>query len=221
VRILHLSDTHGQIPDLAGDSDVVVHTGDFCPNRSFANEHIERAFQPYWLEEHAADFRRVYGRRKVLIVSGNHDYVSVAHYLREAGVDAEGIDDKFAEVNGVSFYGFPWTPIFCGWNHMASENVIEFLLAKPKEWMANERGIDVFCAHGPMYGVLDRNSSGERCGSKAVRAAMQDARCPPRLFLHGHIHEAAGRLAWSRGMVVSNAACTQRVLTIDHQGSAP
>jgi Icc-related predicted phosphoesterase len=65
-----------------------------------------------------------------------------------------------------------------------------------------------------MFGVLDTNGNGNRCGSKVLRQTMQEARFPPRLLLHGHVHEAAGVTRWSRGVIVSNAATTQRVLEV-------
>jgi predicted phosphodiesterase len=55
VKILHISDTHGRMPELRGEHDVIVHSGDMLPNRSFGISAIEETFQRYWVEEHARE----------------------------------------------------------------------------------------------------------------------------------------------------------------------
>ncbi len=213
TRILHISDTHGTMPPLVGDFDVVVHSGDFCSNRTFGIRSIEETFQPHWLNEKAAKLRAWLGSKPVLVCSGNHDFVPVVPHLRAAGIAAHSLDDALVDIDGVSFYGFPWTPPFFDWNWMCGPIEMRHRLVPAIELM-EQGGIDVFVAHGPMYGVLDRNQDGERCGSKVVREVMQSVRHAPRALLHGHIHESAGLIGWSRGMVVSNAATTQRIVTV-------
>lgn len=198
---------------LSSEGDVIVHSGDLLPNRSFGFSAIEETFQPCWLETEADRLRAWIGSRPFLFCPGNHDFVDPVPYLRAAGVDARSICDSFLDVDGVGFYGFPWVPIFGSWNWMANSAERRHRLA-PAVDLLNQGAIDVFVGHGPMYGVLDRNGNEERCGSHVVREALQDVRHPPKLFLHGHIHEAAGLIGWSRGVIVSNAACTQRVLEV-------
>ncbi len=213
TRLLHLSDTHGSMPPLVGDFDVVVHSGDFCSNRTFGIRSIEETYQPHWLTEKAPKLRAWLGSKPVLVCSGNHDYADVALHLRAAGINAHSLDNALVDINGVSFYGFPWTSTFYDWNWMCGPREMAHHLTPAVELM-EQGGIDVFVSHGPMYGVLDRNSDGERCGSTVVREVMQSVRHLPRAFLCGHIHESHGLQAWSRGMLVSNAATTQRIVTV-------
>jgi len=213
LKLLHLSDTHGTMPPLSSDADVIVHSGDILPNRTFGIRPVEETFQRYWLEEHAAKIRTWIGSRPFLVCPGNHDFIDPTPYLRDAGVDAHSLCDRFLEIDGVRFYGYPWVPVFGPWNWMASPRERLARLVPAVERMdAGE--IDVFVAHGPMFGVLDRNAEGERCGSRVLRDALREARFAPKFLLHGHIHEAAGVQGWSRGMIVSNAARTQRVLEV-------
>jgi Icc-related predicted phosphoesterase len=217
MRILHISDTHGGMPALPKDGyDVVVHSGDLMPNRTFGIRAVEEAFQPHWLETNAAKLRAWLGADKpFLFCPGNHDFVDPVPHLKAAGVRAFSLVDTLVAWDHVRFYGFPWTPEFCGWNWMCGP-VEMGLRLEPGRALLDEGEIDVWVSHGPMYGVLDRTALvGERAGSKVVRAAMQMAKHPPRIFLHGHIHEAAGLQAWTRGMIVSNAACMQRILEIE------
>lgn len=216
LRICHLSDTHGHLPDLPDPStyDVLVHSGDFCPNRTFGNRPVEETYQDYWMQEKGNRLREWVGEKPILVIPGNHDYINIAYRLvRYAGVNAIDLEDKFVEYEGVGFYGYPWVPEFLNWNYMASPRERRQRLMPAVELM-EQGAIDVFVAHGPMHGVLDRNAEGIRCGSRVMRQTMQTVRHPPKLFLHGHIHEAAGVQGWTNGVIVSNAACTVRVLTL-------
>lgn len=213
MRILHLSDTHGHLPKLKGEWDLVVHSGDFLPNRSFGNRTIEEAFQPHWLEENASKFDPSYWLTPIVIVPGNHDFIDVTPHLRAVGIDARLLCNGILDIGGVGFYGSPWTPTFFDWNWMCGPFEMEHHLSPAVELM-EQSAVDVFVSHGPMYGVLDRNRDGERCGCKVLRRTMQNVRHPPKLLLHGHIHESAGIIGWSRGMKISNAALTQRIIEI-------
>ncbi len=214
MKLLHLSDTHGLPPiPLAEDFDVIVHSGDLLPNRTYGQRVLEEPFQRYWLEQHAPKLSPHYWTKPVLMTPGNHDFIDPTPILRAIGIDARLLCNGPLEVGGVTFWGHPWTPTFYDWNWMCGPNEMRGHLAPVVELM-NQGAIDVFVSHGPMFGVLDRNQDGERCGCKVLRASMQDVRHPPKALLHGHIHEAAGTQAWSRGVSVSNAARTQRIVTV-------
>lgn len=211
MKILHMSDTHGRMPEPAGDFDVIVHSGDMLPNKSYAIRPIEHTFQRYWIETNAPRFSAHYWTKPVLVTPGNHDFIDPTPFMRDVGIDARLLCNGPLEVDGVTFWGHPWTPTFCDWNWMCGPEEMAHHLAPAVEMM-QQGAIDVFVSHGPMRGVLDRNRDGERCGCPVLRKTMQDVRHPPKLMLHGHIHEAAGVQGWTRGVVVSNAACTQRTL---------
>lgn len=215
MRILHISDTHGMLPEPPDPAtyDVVVHSGDMMPNRSFGIREIENVFQRYWIEENAPKFHLDYWAKPFLYVPGNHDYVDPTPAMRLAGIDAKLLCNDVREVKGVRFYGSPWTPEFCGWNWMCGPTAMAEHLAPAKALM--DKGlVDVLVTHGPMFGVLDRNREGDRCGCKVLREIVQGASAPPKLLLHGHIHEAAGYIGWTGELRISNAALTQRIVTL-------
>lgn len=236
MRILHISDTHGRFPKLEGEFDVIVHTGDLMKNHPYnyaGNPSLEAEWQEQWLVDNGPAIKDwlLWPEVPVLFVSGNHDYAPAARILEREGILPSELcyelDDQyymleFAEDGGlrtVGFYGFPWTPEFCGWNWMDEDDPagIGERLVEPVELMEDGL-IDVFCAHGPAAGLLDTNAQGVRCGSFELGAALRGARRPPELFLHGHIHEARGigEIITPGGHMirVSNAACTQRIVEI-------
>ena len=209
TTIAHVSDTHGYLNDIAGDFDVIVHSGDFLPNLTRGIRSIETAYQKRWVEDNAAALHRWVRHRPLLLTHGNHDFIDAVPVLQSIGVEAYGLDDHKFEFQGVTYYGFPHVPQFCSeWNYECPPAELEARVNA-----IDLEGVDVLVAHCPIYGVLDRNSDGERCGSKPMRKFLQDSPYTPKLYLNGHIHEQGGRMMfWSRGIRVSNAAMTQQLI---------
>ena len=217
MRILHVSDSHGLPPSCPDeDFDVIVHSGDFCPNRSFANKTLEVPFQTYWCENTLSWLHPKYWTVPVVITPGNHDYIDVAFQMREIGIDARLACDNFVDVDGISFWGHPWTPEFFGWNWMCDREEMRKRLARAAE-LLEQGGVDVFVSHGPMWGIFDRNREGKHCGCPELGRVLEFARHTPKALLHGHIHEANNVVQldeeWD-GMIISNAALGQRIVEI-------
>ncbi len=206
TTICHVSDTHGYLVPLMA-ADVVVHSGDFMPSFTRGIRACEVPRQERWVADNMPRLKAWIGDRPFLFVPGNHDYYDPIQAMVDAGIDAR-------DVTGTTFlgchrvYGFPYVPVFTGeWNYEIFEDDIARRF--------DTEGADIVIAHSPIYGVLDRNAQGGRCGSKAIRAYLQDpANAAPEWYLCGHIHESAGTQGWSRGIKISNAATTRRVITI-------
>lgn len=209
-----MSDTHGKFPiPLEEDFDVIVHSGDMLPNRTYGNRFIEPPFQTSWLETEAPKIHPRYWTKPMLVTPGNHDFIDAVPILQSFGIDAKRLCDESVTIDGVTFYGFPWTPQFYDWNWMCGSTEMKRRLDAFLEF-TESNPIDVLVSHGPIYGVLDRNDNDTRCGCMNLRKTLQSMKKPPRLLLHGHIHESAGYQEWSRVIGVSNAACTQRIVVL-------
>jgi Icc-related predicted phosphoesterase len=212
VKFTHVSDNHGYLPKLIGEG-LVVHSGDFLPNRSRIRL-IEESFQPQWIRDNAEQLKQWLGDRTMLITPGNHDFIDPARSMQEIGLSVWNIDRALMTVEGIRFRGFSPVPYFTGeWNHEYPRRQLEDLV---DSFGTEHRGdaADVIVAHSPIFGVLDRNGQGERCGSLPMRKLLQIVTPAPKYYLHGHIHESAGHVGWSRGIMVSNAATTQRIITV-------
>ena len=220
MRILHISDTHGLIPRLDLDGiEAVVHSGDFLPNKTRGgnsyNVSLETEFQRDWTARNFDDLMEmVPDPIPLLICRGNHDFINPSEYL---GVNARDLSGQLVEVCGIKFFGFPFTPWLAGewWGELTlrqEEHAMEGLL------LVLERDKpDVLVSHGPMHGVLDRNRDGVHCGSTKLRKLlMHTTKHLPKVMLHGHIHEHAGKTMMTstgRDMHVFNSATI--VQTID------
>eukprot|EP00667_Euglena_gracilis_P020457 EG_transcript_22151 len=163
VRIVHLSDTHGLLPEYAvPPADILIHTGDFCLNRGSAREY--------------AAFNRLLGaypHQHRLVVLGNHDLFGRWETERMAALlpaathvfDREEINVLGLRIFGVSYH--------------QSLNGTEL----PK-------GLDLLVSHEPPLGILDRSRGGFRLGDKYLREQLDQAQ--PRYHLFGHVHEGYG-----------------------------
>jgi Icc-related predicted phosphoesterase len=210
MKIVHVSDTHGHLTAIPDDADIICSSGDFMPNRTFGNWPIESAYQPMWLRDNENQIKAWLQDRPFLITHGNHDFVNCVPVLREMGINAIQLDDRRVVCQDVVFYGFPHVPYFTGcWNYETSPSELE-----ARTQAIDIEGVDILVAHSPIYGVLDRNGSGQRCGSRPMRKFLSETKTPPKYYLSGHIHESAGKLGWSNGIQVYNSACTQQVFNV-------
>lgn len=111
----------------------------------------------------------VYGREKLS---------NCTHYLLHSG----------CEIEGVRFWGSPYTPIFHSdyWK-------FHYDRAEGKHlWDAIPEGVDVLITHGPPLGILDRTLEGEAAGCWDLRERVNIVK--PKYHVFGHIHEGYGRL---------------------------
>jgi Icc-related predicted phosphoesterase len=188
MKIVHLSDTHGhhvtpffekQLRDI--DADVVVHSGDFT-YRSWGDA---KRFLKWFA---SLDFKHK------IVIPGNHDQfierLSKDNYARKALIPTELhlLIDEEVVIEGVKFYGSPFTPAFNDW-------AFQLYGDEGKEhWAKIPDDTDVLITHGPAKGVLDTISQIENeplgCPFLTERLTML-----PQLKAHlfGHIHGGYGR----------------------------
>lgn len=192
MRLACIADQHGLLPQIP-KCDVLVIAGDICPTVTRDNFYNYRwftaSFVP-WIKGML---------NKVVVVAGNHDEALEDHQyaqdIESAIQDAGGIylKDHGVVIDGVKFWGTPWTPEFCGWGFMAYEDKLAGYFSAIPE------GVDVLVSHGPARGHCDGKAGwldastgrpGEGLGSTALRDRIDALQTPPRLCISGHIHEA-------------------------------
>lgn len=199
MKIVAISDTHTkhrliQIPEC----DVLVHAGDFSWRGRFP-EVVDFAS---WLREQPA--------KRIIVIAGNHE-LTFDRYHRGYDPSARDLivndpfgritylENKSVIIDGVKFYGTPYTPWFHDWAFNGIEtNTAPFSnMALPKlrdVYSYIDDDTDVLVCHGPAYGCADQGGFGnsdERLGSTdLLRRTQQLKRL--KLTICGHIHEARG-----------------------------
>lgn len=182
MKIICLSDTHTMhhkldLGDLS-DVDCVVHTGDFSNSDELSTDNFLM-----WFADLPVKHR--------VLVAGNHDKFA-QHYNERFKykcliLGIEYLEDSGVEVEGVKFWGSPWTTIFYNWAFMLSEKDLA------RQYKLIPKDTQVLLTHGPAQGILDfvPRVGGGHVGSLALRDRINKL---PKLKYHifGHIHEEAG-----------------------------
>jgi Icc-related predicted phosphoesterase len=197
LRVAAVADLHGHLPDVP-ECDVLVIAGDITPVRDH-----RPAFQARWLDGPFRTWLDAVPATRVVAIAGNHDFVfEQAPESVPAGLRWTYLQDGGAVIDGVRFWGSPWTPWFYDWafnapRDDADETFLEGL------YDAVPGDTDVLVVHGPPAGFGDLTAGGARAGSRALLRLID--RIEPSLALFGHIHEDQGR--WTRGTsVLANVA---------------
>lgn len=196
IKILHLSDTHGQHSQLTAlpEADVIIHSGDVA----YAGSEAEIMDFMEWFLALPYRYR--------IFVAGNHDnelfeaevegLPEGCYYLNNSGVWLEGLAERAIYVYGVPLF---LEDTLCG-------RQCEYYRAIPE-------GIDVLVTHQPPYGVLDQ--SGSVCyGDKDLLLRVMEL--APKLHLFGHIHDAWGQVELN-GTIYSNAAVVDEAYALTHR----
>lgn len=216
MRIVATSDCHGHLPEIdLPPGDVLVLAGDILSNsRGDPDEDaVVQRSHLLRLDDHVAKL----GYARVVAIAGNHDWVfekipAVAHELRAITF----LHDSGATIDGVRFWGSPWTPEFFDWAFMLPRASDE-LAAK---WARIPDGTDVLVTHGPPFGILDRPyGRGGNAGCELLLERVLAVR--PRVHLFGHIHGSYGVVEQGSTRFANVALCdeyydpVQRPVVID------
>lgn len=174
LKIAAISDTHSDHLRLKGlpEADMLIHSGD-CTHEGTIKE-----FQEFleWFKELPYKYK--------LLTPGNHDFICGSHYglcnqmTKEAGIHY--LLDSEVEIEGIRFYGTPWTP-YCGdWAFcIQEEDLAEKFNKIPLD-------TNVLITHGPAKGILDNNYGSISLARQINRLTKLD------LHVFGHIHESYG-----------------------------
>lgn len=187
MKICCISDTHEQhhmIEDMP-PADVLVHAGDFT-GRGFGGAIESFA---HWLRDQPYKHK--------IVIAGNHDLTFEStgwaqrlledvcprvHYLNESGV----------EIDGVKFWGSPWTPAFHNWAFNAERGA-----DIRRHWNKIPDDTNVLITHGPPWGILDvvrhefNPSSDGPLGCADLKERVLQLK-QLKLHVFGHIHDGYG-----------------------------
>jgi len=193
MKITFISDTHNKHRKLtehiaAQRPDVLCHTGDFTSDGTFAE--ID-AFANWCAMLLAKGYAR-----HIVVVAGNHEIDLDETHPRTTGTQrtkiarerllAAGVtylQDTGTVIEGVDFFGVPWTPKFYDWAFQ--------IRSDDQDEQVFHLGIepDVLLTHGPPTAYHDLTSAGN-IGSDALHRLVMAKR--PRIHAFGHLHRHYG-----------------------------
>jgi len=205
MRVVLVSDTHEKHGGLVvPEGDVFVHAGDFTMIGEDARVDAFNTWLGYLPHKHK------------IVIAGNHDR-SFDIYPKEALSfgqkrlpNATYLLNTGVEIDGIKFWGSPYTPFFCSdyWKFHYDRAEGETMWAKIPE------GLDFLITHGPAMKHLDMTLEGVNAGCHdlfhRIRSMVQKD-VAPRYHVFGHIHEAYGRKDIGDCSVLLNVSAVDRM----------
>lgn len=185
MKILHLSDTHGQHKNLRSlpEADVIVHSGDF----TFAGS-----------EEEAYDFMDWFCNlpyEHKVFIAGNQDMCMYgADHIGGLSKKVHYLNSNSVVIDGMKFYGIPMFMEDC------MDGKLDMLIQNIPD------DIDVLVTHMPPKGICDIADYGkgpEHRGNAALAELLKVLH--PTCHLFGHEHDAYGTA--TIGNVIYSNAC--------------
>ena len=187
MKIVALSDLHGQLPQIEEVAPIYCICGDIIPLNIQMNDKKSRK----WLREEFIPWTDSLPCSHVVLIAGNHDFVFFRmdiDDIREIfkGSKIEYLENDGIELEGLKIFGTPWCHQFGRWAFMAEDEDLEDIYTDIPE------NVDILLTHDAPYGtsdVLFQNfgwNIGEHIGCAPLRDAIIEKK--PKIVLHGHLH---------------------------------
>jgi len=209
LKIVAISDTHGQYRNIKlPKGDVLIHAGDWD-----SHDRLDRFMDfKHWLRELDYEHKIVIAGNHELLVEDNYDFCA-----RELNEVCTYLHSESTEINGIKFYGSPYTPNFNNWAFNKCPG-----LELAKEWAKIPYDTNVLITHGPPQFILDQitdllDQKGWNLGDADLAARVKKL---PELRLHifGHIHTGHGILEQD-GVKFVNASLLDEMYDLEYQAT--
>lgn len=186
MKIVAISDTHTREKKVTvPDGDVLIHAGDMCGHGYF------------WEFRNFLEWFGAQPHKHKLLIAGNHDRclmleMDLCHAELKKYPNITYLEDTGINIDGVKFWGSPWTPVFLNWYFMRPRGA-----EIKKRWDMIPDDTDVLITHGPPIGILDTvephpDNPGTTAGCEELLKAVRD-RVKPVVHIFGHIHGSYGK----------------------------
>ncbi len=207
-RIVLISDTHGLHDSVSvPQGDILIHAGDCTDDIGQASL---RNFLT-WFEKQPCPEK--------ILIAGNHDgafekWPDLARAMvKEMAPSVHYLQDSAVEINGIKFWGSPYTPEFFDWhfNCKRGEDIA-------RHWNMIPNETDVLVTHGPPFSFLDVSGfKGAEIDGHVGCRDLRDAiyRVEPELHVFGHIHHSYGTTTYigdlgHKTTLVNASCCDER-----------
>lgn len=200
-KFLCTSDIHGKLANIASlfpyeHFDFLLIAGDICPD--FAeDQNINVPMQSKWLCDQFVPWIESIDIPNKIVIGGNHDFVLEAVGKKEItnlfdSVDVHYLEHSAKEIDGINFFGSPWTPWFWDWAYnLPKLDSISGYSEAYKYWNQIPENTEVLLTHGPPHGLLDVSSDNCACGCPMLRQRLYQL-SKLKLHIFGHIHDPRG-----------------------------
>jgi Icc-related predicted phosphoesterase len=178
MKIVTISDTHAKHKNLnLPQGDLIIHCGDFSDGSLFnVTQFVE------WYSKLPFKYK--------ILIAGNHDLavaeMGYKHFFELCKqFDIIYLENSVTKIDGIKFFGSPYTIRFNNWAFMRTEEELE------KIWKNIPLDTDILITHTPAYSIGDLTKDNIHAGSKTLLNRIKQLK---NLKYHcfGHIHESYG-----------------------------
>ncbi len=222
LKVIGISDTHGDLPKIEETFDILLIGGDVAPNFSW-DRFLDAEGQHKWFMDvfvpwvMGLPFADEYS--KVIFIAGNHDFwlEQESQPYNTGGYSAIWPDVikpckgrlvylfdqeyRFEKCDEwLKIYGTPWCKIFGGWAFMIDDEKLTVAFDNiPGD-------VDILLTHDapaiPPYGLISEGRyKGKDAGNKPLASAIVSKK--PRYAFHGHIHSSSHTLEEKDGTAIA------------------
>lgn len=178
MKLVLISDTHGQHKKFTiPDGDVLIFAGDMMTS---GRDHFEVISFNKWIGTLPHPHK--------IVIAGNHDRIFETNpsYARGLLTNATYLENSGCEIDGVKFWGSPYTPAFCNWAFNSTSEELKH------HWSLIPNDTDVLVTHGPPWSCLDKaHPTHEHLGDPVLHDRLIEV-CP-KLHVFGHIHGSGSK----------------------------
>jgi Icc-related predicted phosphoesterase len=214
LKVLHSSDLHGRYDDLFaalngafGEFDIWIDTGDFLPNRSWANHVIEVPFQSYFFSALVPKFVEALKNKRFLYVPGNHDFIKLSSFMKSAELLNEA---TVIDIEGVKFTGFRYIGYIIGdWEGEIPRHKFTDVL-----YQIHQHDAHVLLTHTPPGKILDAEGP-NAYGVDEITQYLQQNHHKIQHHFFGHVHGSGGQSVKLSQTTFYNGACNVKLYTIE------
>jgi Icc-related predicted phosphoesterase len=176
LTITCISDTHGRHDKvIVPKCDVLIHAGDLTGRGTLSD--VKKFAK--WIKKQPATHK--------LVLAGNHDWPFQLQPKEAQDLLKDSctyLQDSEVTIDGIKFYGMPWSPRFGNWAfyfERGSKEIYDKCQAIPSD-------TSILITHGPPYGYLDLTSQQIHAGCQTIRNRLYDL-SELKGHVFGHIHE--------------------------------
>ena len=191
IKVIVLSDTHGELLDIKEKFDLMLICGDVCP----AHDHYY-SFQEEWIKNDYRDWINSLpfndDNSKVVMIGGNHDFFlerakkqDIERLTQKTNNRLVMLKNELYEFEGLKIFGTPYCKRFGNWAFNLSDDALRTKYAQCPE------NVDIIISHdSPTINGLGEITKGWKFGKNVGNVVLDELieRVKPKWFFSGHIH---------------------------------
>jgi len=183
MQISSISDIHGHLLSDIPKGDILTISGDICPVRGSHSPNTQWSWINYHFLPWCDSLLKNDIFKDIVFTPGNHDFVFQSSKKIVYPEHIHCLIDSSTIIDGIKFYGTPWSPTFGNWAFMKDDAQLDAMFQQIPE------DVDVLLCHSPAFGFGDKVLEWNKLTSVGSKSLLKHVlRTSPKYLCVGHIH---------------------------------